>query len=96
MTNENDQRQSDADETVRLYVKFPEGWSARVKHGWDKEYCYAQNPDEEYFHLLLDGEIYLERDNEKYCLNCALRREIITRDRLHWQHRQKTEQNDSL
>jgi hypothetical protein len=70
---------------ARLYVLSPEGWEARVKHTWDKEYCYAQNPGEDFFHLLLAGEVYLLRDNEKYCLSCALRRGIVTTNRVNWQ-----------
>ena len=69
----------------RLYVPL-EGWQAHVKRGWEKEYCYAQNPGEDFFHLILSGEIYLQRDSEKYCLNCALRNGLVTGDRLYWQH----------
>jgi hypothetical protein len=69
---------------ARLYVSAPEGWEARLKQGWEKEYCYAQNPGEDYFHLLMSGEIYLQRGNEKYCLTCALRRGILTTNRLNW------------
>jgi hypothetical protein len=68
----------------RLYVP-QEGWQARVKRSWEKEYCYAQNPGDDFFHLLLSGEVYLQRDNEKYCLTCALRNGLITTDRLYWQ-----------
>ena len=69
----------------RLYVP-PDGWEAHVKRGWEKEYCYAQNPGEDFFHPILSGEIFLQRDNEKFCLNCALRNGLITADRLYWQH----------
>ena len=70
---------------LRLYAPRPEGWEAHLKHGWDKEYCFSKGPDEDYFHLLLNGEIYLQRDTEKYCLNCALRLGLLTTDRLYWQ-----------
>jgi hypothetical protein len=71
----------------RLYVAQPEGWTAKVKRGSDKEHCYAQHPGEDFFHLLIRGEIYLQHGTEKYCLSCARRLEIVTEDRLHWQHR---------
>lgn len=72
---------------ARLYVPDAEGWQARLKQGWQKEYCYAQYPGDDHFHMLLNGEIYLQRVNEheKYCLTCALRLGIVTPDRLYWQ-----------
>lgn len=74
---------------VRLYFRHPDGWSARVKQGWDKLYCFYKQPGQDYFHLLMGGEIYLERGEEVICLMCALRRGLITTDRLNWQHRDR-------
>lgn len=71
----------------RLYLPDTEGWSARVKNGWDKLYCFYKLPGQDYFHLLMGGEVYLERGEEVVCLMCALRRGIVTTDRLNWQHR---------
>lgn len=71
---------------ARLYVPRHEGWQAKVKRGWEQEFCYAKNPGEDYFHLLLSGEVFLQRGDEKLCLNCALRRGLLTTDRLYWQH----------
>ncbi len=51
----------------------------------DKDYCYSKNPGEDYFHLLLCGEVYLENGEERLCLNCAVRRSVATDDRLYWQ-----------
>ena len=73
----------------RLYLPRKDNWVAQVKGGWEKEYCYLKNPGEDYFHLLLSGEIYLQRNDEKYCLNCARRMGLVTHDRLHWQHRKR-------
>jgi hypothetical protein len=70
---------------IRLYVAQPEGWSAHVKQSWDKEYCFQKKPGEDYFHLLMHGEVYLEHDEEKYCLECALRRGTLTYNRINWQ-----------
>ena len=75
---------------VRLYAHTPEGWQAHIKQGWDKDYCFAKNPGEDWFHLLMSGEIYLQHGTERYCLNCALRRGILTADRLYWQHLSQT------
>ena len=85
-TGTDPQRPGSASGDPRLYVSTPEGLQAHLKHGWEKEYCYLQNPGEDYFHLLVNGEIYLQRGNEKFCLNCALRRGIVSRDRLNWQY----------
>jgi hypothetical protein len=70
---------------ARLYVPDHEGWAAAIKRDWTKEYCFSQNPGENHYHLLLSGEIYLERAGEKYCLNCAMRHGVITTDRTFWQ-----------
>ena len=72
---------------VRLYAPAPEGWQAKIKDGWERQYCFYKRPGEDYFHLLMSGEIYLIHGEETVCLMCALRRGIITTDRLFWQHR---------
>jgi hypothetical protein len=72
---------------VRLYLPDPEGWTARVKRGWEKLYCFYKRPDEDSFHLLMGGEVYLERGEEVICLMCALRQGFVTTDRLNWQNR---------
>ncbi len=68
----------------RLYFPDSEGWEFRVKSG-PREYCSHRNPGEEWFHLLLDGELFLEFGEEKLCLNCAYRNGLLTDDRLFWQ-----------
>jgi len=72
---------------VRLYVPESLDWTAIVKIDSDKVYCYQKNPGENFFHLILTGEIYLKGATEILCLQCALRRGIATQDRLHWQNR---------
>ncbi|OYW22872.1 MAG: hypothetical protein B7Z55_04135 [Planctomycetales bacterium 12-60-4] len=81
---------------VRLYVPDPASWTAHVKYDSEKIYCYQRNPGENYFHLILSGEIYLVCGNEKLCLRCALRRGVVTLDRLHWQHRVKRQHTAPL
>lgn len=72
---------------VRLYVTDPEDWQVHLKQDSEKVYCYQKNPGQNYFHLILKGEIYLTNNDEKLCLRCALRRGVLTQDRLFWQHR---------
>lgn len=73
------------DQEHRLYFPEHEGWTAQIKRSWENEYCFTANPGEDYFHLLVNGEIYVQKGAEKYCLNCALRQKVITSDRLYWQ-----------
>lgn len=74
-----------ADRDQRVYVPDHEGWEARIKSDSTREYCYFKTPGEDFFHLLMVGEIYLQRGHEKCCLNCAHRQGFATPERLHWQ-----------
>lgn len=76
---------SDDAHDCRLYVPQAEEWQAHIKQGWEKMYCYAKNPGEDYFHLIMGGEIYLQKGDEVLCLRCAARQGIVTTDRLYWQ-----------
>jgi hypothetical protein len=71
----------------RLYVPDHEDWNAVIKRDSDRVYCYSKHPGEEWFHLILNGEIHITRQHERYCLRCALRMGFLTTDRLNWQHR---------
>ncbi|REJ88423.1 MAG: hypothetical protein DWQ34_22350 [Planctomycetota bacterium] len=77
------------DRDERLYVPEQEGWKARIKDGWEKQYCFYKRPGEDFFHLLMSGEIFLQRGEEQVCLMCALRRGIVTTDRLYWQRAER-------
>lgn len=68
----------------RLYLPAPEGWQVRIKSG-PREYCYYQKPGEDWFHTLIDGELYLQNGEENVCLNCAHRRGVLVDNRLFWQ-----------
>ena len=68
----------------RLYFPDSDGWVLRVKSG-AREYCSHRNPNEEWFHLLIDGELLLQFGEERVCLNCAFRSGLLTDDRLFWQ-----------
>jgi hypothetical protein len=74
---------------VRLYVPDSDGWEAHIKRDSEKIYCYQKLPGDNFFHLILNGELYLLNGHEKLCLMCALRSGVVTLDRLHWQHRVK-------
>lgn len=60
----------------RMYLAEP-GWRIGVKAGSDKEFCYMMAPGQDFYHRLLDGEIFLHRHDEKLCLACASRRGLL-------------------
>lgn len=72
---------------TRLYVPDNADWDVHIKRDSERVYCYAKLPGEDWFHLILNGEIYVTRQHERYCLRCALRMNFLTQDRLFWQHR---------
>lgn len=72
---------------TRLYVPDHDDWEVHIKRDSARFYCYSKHPGEDWFHLLLNGEIFVSRQHEKYCLRCALRMGFLTEDRLFWQHR---------
>ena len=75
----------DANGDARLYLPgWEEGWQVHLKTTWEREYCFAQNPGEAFYHLLMAGELYVQYDEEKFCLECARRRGVVSKDRLHW------------
>lgn len=76
----------DVPEDRRLYVPYPDGWTVHIKTDGFREYCHFKAPGEDYFHLLLQGEIHLQYNDAKFCLNCASRYAHVTDDRLFWQN----------
>ena len=72
---------------TRLYVPDHEDWDVHIKRDSERYFCYSKHPGEDWFHLILNGEIYVSHQHEKYCLRCALRMGSLTEDRLFWQHR---------
>jgi hypothetical protein len=61
----------------RLFL-FESGWRVELKVGSVREFCYMTAPGQDYYHRLLDGEIYLVRQDEKLCLACAERRGLLS------------------
>ena len=60
----------------RLFV-FESGWRIAHKEGSERVFCHAMAPGQDYYHRLLDGEVYLTRGDERLCLACAERRGLI-------------------
>jgi hypothetical protein len=60
-----------------MYLTEP-GWRIGVKHGSDREFCYMRAPGQDFYHRLLDSEVFLHREDEKLCLACAARRGLLT------------------
>ena len=54
----------------RLFL-YENGWRIALKAGSDREFCFMTAPGQDYYHRLLEGEIYLARGDEKLCLACA-------------------------
>lgn len=71
----------------RLYLPEHDRFRVRIMTGVEREYCFQKSPGQDYYHLIVPGELYVDSGDEKLCLNCALRRGIMTPDRLFWQRR---------
>ena len=61
----------------RLFV-FEPGWRVSVKRGSHREFCYMMAPGQDYYHRLLDGELFVHHGDERLCLSCAVRRGLIS------------------
>lgn len=65
-----------AREALRLFLYEP-GWGVDLKSGSDRVFCYMMAPGQNYYHRLLDGELYLRNHEERLCFACAERRGLI-------------------
>lgn len=61
----------------RLFV-FEPGWRVSIKQGSHREFCYAMAPGQDFYHRLLDGELFVHHGDERLCLSCASRRGLIS------------------
>lgn len=61
----------------RLFL-FEPGWGVALKVGSERVFCYMMAPGQDYYHRLLDGEVYLYRGDERLCLACAERRGLLS------------------
>ncbi len=73
----NPPKQAEALRTPRLFLREP-GWQITIKRGSDRLFCYLTQPGDTHYHRIMDGEIYLTRDEEKICLPCAERRGLLS------------------
>lgn len=64
-------------EPHRLFLHEP-GWRVSLKLGSEREFCYVMLPGQDYYHRLLDGEVFLHNNEERLCLACAERRGLLS------------------
>lgn len=60
----------------RLFLREM-GWTFATKSGTEREYCYSMSPGQDFYHRLMDGELYLQGTEERLCIPCAARRGLI-------------------
>jgi hypothetical protein len=53
-------------------------WSIGIKSGSHREFCYMMAPGQDFYHRLLDNEVFLVRGEERLCLACASRRGLLS------------------
>lgn len=73
--NVNPQAESPA--LPRMFLREP-GWRVGMKHGSEREFCHATAPEQEHYHRLLDGELFVHHNDEKLCMPCASRRGLLS------------------
>jgi hypothetical protein len=61
----------------RMFLYEP-GWAVGLKVGSERVFCYQMAPGQDFYHRLLDGEIYLFHGDERLCLACAERRGLLS------------------
>jgi hypothetical protein len=61
----------------RIFLNEP-GWDAGLKIGSERSFCSIMLPGQDYYHRLLDGELFLYRGDERICLACAERRGMLS------------------
>ena len=78
-TTEADESEDALAPATRIFI-FEPGWTVQVKRGNEREFCHIMAPGQDYYHRLRDGELYLQRAEDRICLACATRRGIITHE----------------
>jgi hypothetical protein len=63
----------------RIYL-HETGWQVGLKSGSERVFCHTANPGEDFYHRFADGEVFFQRDEERICAACALRRGVITHE----------------
>jgi hypothetical protein len=60
----------------RLFLVEP-GWRINIKTDSQRAFCYMMAPGQDFYHGLLDGEIFVQRGEQRFCLACAVRRGLV-------------------
>ena len=71
------QNAEDVPNQRRLFLYEP-GWKVGMKVGSEREFCYMMAPGQDFYHRFMDGEIFLQRADERICLACAERRGLLS------------------
>ncbi len=61
----------------RVFLKEP-GWRVGHKVGSERSFCYMMAPGQDYYHRLVDGELFVYHGDERICLACAERRGLLS------------------
>ena len=61
----------------RIFLNEP-GWRVGQKVGSEKMFCFVMAPGQDFYHRLLDGEVYVYNAEERLCLACAERRALLS------------------
>ena len=61
----------------RLFLTLP-GWSVGLKMGSERSFCSMKSPGQDYYHRLLDGELFVTQGDERVCFVCAERRGLLS------------------
>ncbi|MDR3638119.1 MAG: hypothetical protein P4L84_30215 [Isosphaeraceae bacterium] len=73
----NESPSEDGTESPRVFVREP-GWRIGHKVGSTREFCYMMAPGQDFYHRLLDGEVFLFNNEERLCFACAQRRGLLS------------------
>jgi hypothetical protein len=68
-----------ADDTTlqsRLFL-LESGWRVVIKTDSQRAFCFMMAPGQDFYHSLLDGEIFLQRGEQRFCMACAVRRGLV-------------------
>jgi hypothetical protein len=68
--------QDEANSYSRLFL-VESGWRINIKTDSSRAFCFMMAPGQDFYHGLLDGEIYLQRGEQRFCLACAIRRGLV-------------------
>lgn len=60
----------------RLFLLEP-GWQVSIKTDSQRAFCFMMAPGQDFYHSLLDGEMFLHRGEQRFCMACAVRRGLV-------------------